>query len=102
LFQQISYFSLTTELGRNPAPCATQTSCLPGADNFANCGGEGYVNAGSLFYAYDFPNDLSPNTGQEDANVAVITFVQDTAGDVWMVMTHDKLGSGLFRTINDG
>ncbi len=62
--------------------CPSTTSCLWQSDlssdseQFGSCGGEGFVNAGSLFYAYDYPVDSSANTGYEIANTMIIYFVQ--------------------------
>ena len=46
---------------------------------YSSCGGVGYLNAGSLFYAYNRPDSSSSNTGYEEAETIQFFFVQDDA-----------------------
>ena len=48
------------------------------------------MNAGSTFYAYGFPERQSSNTGYEEADAASLYFVQDTEGEVWLVVNLDQ------------
>jgi len=52
------------------------------------------VNASEVFYAYNYPNAYSSNTGDERSSSVNIFLIMDTAGDVYMIMTIDAANDG--------
>lgn len=74
------------------ASCSSETVCLEesGAAGINECEGTGYVNAGSMFYAYGFPQQKSSNNGYSKEGASDIFFVQDSEDNIYMVLSHDK------------
>lgn len=54
------------------------------------CGASRTVNGGDLFYAYNFPQSATGNTGYLYSHTLGVYFVQDAAGDVYFVTTIGK------------
>ena len=71
--------------------CDKTTECV--TPPYDKCKGRGYLNAGSLFYAYALPKAHSSNTGYETPETASFFFIQDDANLVWLVFTFDKPSS---------
>lgn len=60
--------------------------------------------AAELFYAYNYPNLWSPNTGLEETEADLIYFIKDAEGGVSLVNIHDKIGNsdgGLLKMYMD-
>eukprot|EP00300_Choanocystis_sp_HF-7_P033498 c45850_g1_i1.p1 GENE.c45850_g1_i1~~c45850_g1_i1.p1 ORF type:complete len:1654 (+),score=437.19 c45850_g1_i1:151-5112(+) len=68
--------------------CSSSNACI--TPPYTQCSGDGQVNAGSLFYAYNSPIDHSSNTGYNEFETSLSYFVTDTGGNTWFVLTHDK------------
>ena len=51
------------------------------------------ANVGFQFFAPDFPRRGSPNTGGEVSEAEVISFVEDSTGSGYLVLTHDRHGN---------
>jgi len=60
------------------------------------------VNGSEAFYAYNYPNAYSSNTGDENSGSVVAFLIVDSSGDVYMIMTIDAAhdGSGGFLQLD--
>lgn len=52
------------------------------------------INGSEVFYAYNYPNAYSSNTGDENSGSIVIFLLVDSAGDVYLIMTIDAAHDG--------
>jgi len=72
--------------------CPVADKCIN--EPYYGCAGTGYVNGGSMFYAYNSPVALSSNTGYQEDHTSDVYFVQDEHNQVFLVLNHDKPGNG--------
>ena len=72
--------------------CPTNTDCID--TPYESCVGKGYVNAGSMFYAYGVPLASSSNCGYGKDKASDIYFVRDEGNNVYLVLQHDQPRNG--------
>ena len=84
------------DYARSPTSVGCLGVCPPNVPDcvpFADCQGQGFVNGGSVFYAYNFPRQQSSNTGYEAFETGSIFVVRDEGGQVWLVLNLDRPGN---------
>jgi len=52
------------------------------------------VNGSEAFYAYNYPNAFSSNTGEEQSNAVTTFLILDSVGDAYLIMTIDAAHDG--------